>query len=105
MRDASLDIPTRLMSDVRHLDGIPLTCARRGTPLVVVDIEQAAAVELAREGLIPGSHLQIVSRVPLGGPLIVQLGRVRLALGAALAAAIRAAPREAWGTEPGQLDG
>lgn len=42
--------------------------------------------ELAREGVLPGTELTVVSRVMPGGPVVVQAGRSRLAIAADLAA-------------------
>ena len=46
------------------------------------------AAELAREGLVPGVLLRVAGRVAGGGPIIVSLGRARLALGRSICRSI-----------------
>jgi Fe2+ transport system protein FeoA len=68
-----------------------------GRPVRVLTVAHADAAELAREGLMPGSVVTVRSRTPLGGPLVVALGRARLALASPLAARInveRVAPAD-----------
>jgi Fe2+ transport system protein FeoA len=63
-----------------------------GSRLHVTAVDPAHANELAREGVLPGAVLGVASRTPLGGPVIVVLGRVRLALSAEVARAITGEP-------------
>ncbi len=106
MSRASLDPSIRQVRDTTPGDGIALTDAAIGSRLSVVAVDQGSAAELAREGLLPGSRIEVVSRVPLGGPLIVTLGRVRLALGASAAGSVRAVPlREPAGDPVEAIDG
>jgi len=72
------------------LDPAPATLAgaRGGSRLRVTAVDRAHAGELAREGVLPGAVIKVASRTPLGGPVIVVLGRVRLALSADVARAI-----------------
>lgn len=78
------------MSPVRPAPA-PLTLAgaRVGDRLRVVSVDAAEAAELIREGVLPGAVLGVASRTPLGGPVIVTLGRVRLALSAHVADAVQ----------------
>jgi Fe2+ transport system protein FeoA len=92
MARASLDLVSRPEPDLAPASGFPLTHAAIGSSFAVVAVDGPAAAELGREGLLPGGLVRVVGRVPLGGPLIVQLGRVRLALGAASAEGIRVVP-------------
>ena len=69
-----------------------LAAARVGARLRVATVDPAHAHELAREGVLPGAILEVASRTPLGGPVIVVLGRVRLALSAHVAAGIAGEP-------------
>jgi Fe2+ transport system protein FeoA len=84
------------MGAVSHVRPAPaistLAAARVGSRLRVTTIDAAHAVELSREGLRPGTVVEITSRTPLGGPVIVTLGRVRLALAAGVAAAVVGEP-------------
>jgi Fe2+ transport system protein FeoA len=65
-----------------------VAAARNGSRLRVVAVGGGHAAELAREGLLPGAELTVASRTPLGGPVIVVLGRVRIALSAEVAASV-----------------
>lgn len=51
-----------------------------------------AAAELAREGLLPGSEIIVTSRSPLGGPVVIALGRARLAISADVASLVLTDP-------------
>ena len=62
----------------------------------VVAVDEAAREELEREGLLPGAVVVVTARTPLGGPVVVELGRARLALSASVA---RLVATEPW-TEP-----
>jgi Fe2+ transport system protein FeoA len=69
-----------------------LAAAPVGARLRVVAVDPAHADELVREGLLPGTVLEVASRTPLGGPVIVVLGRVRIALSAQVAAGVSTEP-------------
>jgi Fe2+ transport system protein FeoA len=73
---------------------VPLALARvpAGVAVRVVAVDPAHAGELARDGLLPGVVLAVASRTPLGGPVVVTLGRARLAVSADIAAAIVTVP-------------
>ncbi|HEY3335330.1 MAG TPA: FeoA family protein [Candidatus Limnocylindrales bacterium] len=62
----------------------------------VVAIDDVARDELEREGLMPGAVVVVTARTPLGGPVVVELGRARLALSASIA---RRVATEPW-TDP-----
>jgi Fe2+ transport system protein FeoA len=66
------------------------------TPARVVALDPEHAARLGDEGLHDGDLVLVESRLPLGGPLIVRLGRGRLALARALARSILVEPE---GTE------
>ena len=67
---------------------VPLSRAAVGEPRVVTRVAGPARDELEREGLLPGSCVSVIGRTPLGGPVIVQLGRTRLALSMNIAAQV-----------------
>jgi Fe2+ transport system protein FeoA len=69
-----------------------LSTAQPGERLCVTSVGAVHADELVREGILPGAVVQVASRTPLGGPVIVCLGRVRLALSADVAAAVVGEP-------------
>jgi Fe2+ transport system protein FeoA len=66
-----------------------LATLRVGDALRVSEVGPAHAEELLREGLRPGSVVRVASRTPLGGPVIVVIGRSRIALSADVAATVR----------------
>jgi Fe2+ transport system protein FeoA len=70
-----------------------LASAMPGESRQVVSADEPLAAELAREGILPGTILAVISRTPLGGPLVVEAGRARLAISADVAARIRVARR------------
>jgi Fe2+ transport system protein FeoA len=67
----------------RNLDGIAV-----GAAAVVGAVPADVAAELAREGLVPGALVRVAGRVAGGGPVIVSLGRARLALGRSICRSI-----------------
>jgi Fe2+ transport system protein FeoA len=68
---------------------------RPGDRRTVASIDGPAADELAREGILPGVEVAVVSRAPLRGPFVVDLGGARLAISADVAAQVRTSPRSA----------
>ena len=65
-----------------------------GHTAVVVGVEGPAAQELLHEGIAPGVTVAIESRTPLGGPLIVRVGRSRVAVARPAACDIRIRPMD-----------
>ncbi len=60
--------------------------------LRVVAIESACRVSLSPEGIDVGVEVSVERRLALGGPLIVRLGRTRLAIARSLAAGVVVEP-------------
>jgi Fe2+ transport system protein FeoA len=60
-----------------------------GVVASVVEVEPGELRRLAAEGLAPGDRVVVEERLPLGGPIVVRVGRARLALARRVAAAIR----------------
>lgn len=71
---------------------VPLARVPIGEPRVVVDVAGPVRDELEHEGILPGSILVVRTRTPLGGPLIVELGRTRIALSVDVAARVSTVP-------------
>lgn len=69
-------------------DSIPLSRVAVGWRRIVTSVEGPARAELEREGVLPGSALVVTARAPLGGPMIVELGRSRIAVSAGVAAQV-----------------
>jgi Fe2+ transport system protein FeoA len=74
------------------LSRVPLGVSR-----TIVSVEAAARVQLGREGLFAGDVVVVVSRTPLGGPVVIRRGRTRLALSAKMAASVLTDPLVAAG--------
>lgn len=69
-----------------RLDRLPLRMPAR---LVSVPSSDEG---LAFEGLVPGADIRVEARLPLGGPLIVCVGRARIAVARRVAATVTALP-------------
>jgi Fe2+ transport system protein FeoA len=69
-------------------DPIPLSKVAVGWRRIVASVDGPARAELAREGVLPGSPIVVTGRTPLGGPVIVELGRARLAVSAQVASQV-----------------
>ena len=71
---------------------LPLSKAPVGWRRVITGIDGPDRSELEREGVLPGSVVVVSARTPLGGPLVVEVGRARLALSARVAAQVQTRP-------------
>jgi Fe2+ transport system protein FeoA len=71
---------------------LPLSKAPVGCRRVIIRIDGQDRAELEREGILAGSEVVVAARTPLGGPLIVEVGRARLALSAGIAAQVETRP-------------
>jgi len=71
---------------------VPLVALAGGVHARVVSVPPEDVERLAAEGLHRGDTLQVETRLPLGGPVVVRLGRARLALAQRVAAAILVQP-------------
>ena len=60
-----------------------------GQAALVLSVDGPAAAELLHEGIAPGVSVAVASRTPLGGPLIVLVGRARVAVARPAAAGVR----------------
>jgi len=67
---------------------IPLDRARPGDRLVVRGVSPQHGPALAAEGIAVGVEVEVESAVPFGGPLVVRVGRARLALAREAAQAV-----------------
>jgi Fe2+ transport system protein FeoA len=67
---------------------IPLAQLAAGIDARVVSVPPEDVERLAAEGLHRGDILQVETRLPMGGPVVVRLGRARVALAQRVAAAI-----------------
>ena len=69
-----------------------LVDAAAGGRLRVVAIEPAHRAALLPEGIDVGVDVEVERRLALGGPLIVRVGRARLAISRSVAAGIEVGP-------------
>lgn len=79
-----------LVNDAR--DTVSLAETPVGQRFAVAGVTGSGRAELEREGVLPGSILVVVARTPLGGPVVVELGRTRLALSADVARQVAGRP-------------
>ena len=77
-----------LRPDELPLDALSLDALRPGSTARVSAVGTAHAGDLAQHGVVAGAIVRIESRAPFGGPLVVTIGRARLAIGAAVARSI-----------------
>lgn len=71
---------------------IPLAQLPVGVPTRVVAVPRADADRLAAEGLHRGDTLEVETILPLGGPVVVRLGRARVAIAREVASRILVEP-------------
>ena len=71
---------------------LPLSKAPVGWRRVITGIDGPDRSELEREGILVGSVVVVAARTPLGGPVVVELGRARLALSTRVAAQVQTRP-------------
>jgi len=71
---------------------VPLVEIATGARARVVAVPGADADRLSAEGLHRGDALEVETRLPLGGPIVVRVGRARLALARRVAAGIMVEP-------------
>jgi len=71
---------------------VPLVQLAAGIDARVVSVPSEDVERLAAEGIHRGDILQVETRLPMGGPVVVRLGRARVALAQRVAAAILVQP-------------
>lgn len=91
------ELPARV-SRARVAGTMQLVDAAVGQPLRVTSLDPAHRASLAPEGIDVGVELSVERCLALGGPLIVRLGRARLAIARSIAAGLIVEPID----EPGQ---
>ena len=67
---------------------IPLAVLAVGARSRVLAVPPGDADRLAAEGLHPGDDLELEASLPFGGPVVVRLGRARVAIARRVAAGI-----------------
>lgn len=73
-------------------DGVMLDRVPAGQSSVVRAVDDEARDELAQHGIVPGVVLRSETRAPFGGPVVVRIGRARVAVGRAAARRVRVEP-------------
>ena len=71
---------------------VPLARLTPGRSAVVADVPREDADRLAAEGLHVGDRELVETRLPFGGPVVVRLGRARVAVARRVAAGIIVEP-------------
>ena len=71
---------------------VSLVLLAAGVDARVVSVPPEDVERLAAEGLHRGDILKVETRLPMGGPVVVRLGRARVALAQRVAAAILVQP-------------
>lgn len=74
---------------------VPLLLLDAGAIARVVAVGPSDVERLAAEGLHAGERLEVEVRLPLGGPLVVRVGRARIAIARTVAAGILVEPEQA----------
>jgi Fe2+ transport system protein FeoA len=88
-------IPAWLTGSMEPVRLTTLDSLAAGATGVVAAIGREHASQLAREGIAPGSRLAIEAAAPFGGPLIVRVGRARVALARRVARTVELCPEPA----------
>ena len=70
----------------------PVTGLARGATATVRSVGAADAVDLLHEGIRPGSRVRVSTIAPFGGPIVLGVGRARVAVAREVAARIGADP-------------
>jgi len=60
-----------------------------GQLAVVVDVGPDHSLELLREGVLAGARVSVRGVAPVGGPVIVEIGRATVAIARTIAATVR----------------
>ena len=71
---------------------VPLHTLPIGRRARVLEVPASAVAALEAEGVTPGVLLEMETRQPLGGPVVVRAGRARLALALPIARGILVEP-------------
>jgi Fe2+ transport system protein FeoA len=72
-----------------------LAALEPGRAARVVAVGVADAERLAAEGLHAGDRIEVEVRLPLGGPVVVRVGRARIAIARSVAAGVLVAMERA----------
>jgi Fe2+ transport system protein FeoA len=74
---------------------VNLAVVQPGLTVRVIGVPAHAHQALEQEGVVAGVEVTVERRVGMGGPVIVRLGRARLAIARATAAGVEVEPVEA----------
>lgn len=81
-----------MASPPAHAAAVPLHSLAAGRSARILEVPAGAVAALAAEGLAPGDVLEIETRQPFGGPVVVRVGHARLALALRIAREILVEP-------------
>jgi Fe2+ transport system protein FeoA len=91
-RGGSIGFHGRMASPPAYPAAVPLHSLAAGRSARIVEVPAGAAAALAAEGLVPGDLLEIETRQPFGGPVVVRVGHARIALALRIARGILVEP-------------
>lgn len=57
----------------------------------MLSVATDTAPDLHRMGILPGASVTVESHAPFGGPIVIRIGRTRIAIARSLAAAVAVA--------------
>jgi Fe2+ transport system protein FeoA len=86
------DLPTRISEPERAELVLYLVAVKPGGVVRVKGVPEHARQALEQEGVAMGTQLNVERRVGMGGPIIVRLGRARLAISRATAGGVEVEP-------------
>ena len=81
-----------MASPSAHSAAVPLHSLPTGRSARILEVPDGAVAALGAEGLAPGDLVEIETRQPFGGPVVVRVGHVRLALALRIARGILVEP-------------
>jgi Fe2+ transport system protein FeoA len=88
----SIGFHGRMASPPAYPAAVPLHSLAAGRSARIREVPAGAAAALTAEGLAPGDVLEIETRQPFGGPIVVRVGHARIALALRIARGILVEP-------------
>ncbi|NOX44362.1 MAG: ferrous iron transport protein A [Caldiserica bacterium] len=78
-------------NSITDLEALPVG---RRARVVRIDGGRGLVARLARLGVVPGAEVEVISRAPVGGPILVEVDGARVALGRGVARRVVVEPRD-----------
>ncbi len=77
-------------NSITNLEALP---AGHRARVVRINGGRGLVARLARLGIVPGAEVAVISRAPVGGPVLVEVDGARVALGRGVARKVVVEPR------------